>query len=62
MSAKVHQISVRIGSGYNLISKDDYQKIPVVQKVKLITENRVHFLDDSGNEIPKLEALKSLAS
>lgn len=56
----VHQIFIKIGSGFNLISLDKYQKMSASDRVSLISEKRIQFLDIDGNVIPMMIAVKAI--
>ncbi|WP_109829289.1 hypothetical protein [Reichenbachiella versicolor] len=56
----VHQISIKVKSGYNLISVDNYIKMSAKDRVGLISQKRIQFLDVEGNTIPLMRAVKSI--
>lgn len=56
----VHQISIKVKTGYNLISVDKYREIRPLDRVTLISEKKVKFLDIEGNPIPTLRAIKEI--
>ncbi len=58
--ASVHQISVQIGSGHNLISLDEWSKMPAPERIGLITQRKVQFLDETGDSIPAKTALEDI--
>lgn len=58
----VSQVSVRMGeSSYNLFKVDEYLNLPRETRVGLIRNESVQYLDESGNEIPTLEAVRYLS-
>ncbi|MCV9387172.1 hypothetical protein [Reichenbachiella ulvae] len=56
----VHQISIKVKTGYNLISVEKYREIRPLDRVHLISEKKVKFLDVEGNPIPTLRAIKDI--
>jgi hypothetical protein len=61
MSYNYDQVSVKKSGGYNLISGEEFRALPLDERVKLITEGKVHFLKE-GQVIPAKEALKRIDS
>lgn len=57
----VHNISVQQpGGGHNLISPKDFLGLPSADRINLIMQGKVSFLDEDGNIIPSMDAVKSL--
>jgi hypothetical protein len=57
----VHNISVQqAGGGHNLISPEEFVNLPSADKINLIMQGKVSFLDEDGNIIPSMDAVKSL--
>ena len=54
----IHQVSIKMASGYNVIPVMEYKKISLVEQVQLIQKGRIQFLDITGNTIPIMDALK----
>ncbi|WP_421878198.1 ammonium transporter [Marinoscillum sp.] len=58
----VSQVSVRMGeSSYNLFKVNEYLNLPRETRVGLIRTESVQYLDESGNEVPTLEAVRYLS-
>ena len=59
MTNQITHVSVKVGSGYNLLSKDKWLEMPVPERVQLILQNKAQFLD--GDEVvPARKALQLL--
>ena len=58
--AKITHISIRIGSGYNMLSKGDWLKLSKMDRLEKITGGSVLFLDEDGESIPSSEAVPML--
>ena len=56
----VHQISIKMKSGYNLISVEKYREIKPLERVQLVSQKKIQFLDIEGNMIPTLAAIKDI--
>ncbi|MEQ8552498.1 MAG: ammonium transporter [Cyclobacteriaceae bacterium] len=58
----VSQVSVRMGvRSYNLFKVDEYLNLPRETRIGLIRNESVQYLDDSGNQVPTLQAVRFLA-
>jgi len=57
---KVHQIAIQKAGGYNLMSKQEFLAMPLGERVQLMLQSKVQFLDELGEIIPVREALKVL--
>lgn len=58
----VSQVSVRMGErSYNLFKVDEYLNLPRETRMNLIKNEGVQYLDDSGNQVPTLQAVRYLA-
>ena len=56
---QITHVSVKVGSGYDLLTKVEWLEMPVPERVQLILQNKVQFLN--GEEIiPARAALKLL--
>lgn len=57
----VTQVSVRISErGYNMYSVSEYLGIPQDRRKQLIDEDKVQYMDESGNLVPPLIAVRQL--
>ena len=59
MAEQVTHVSVKVTSGYNLLTKDEWEKIPVPERVQIILHNKAQFLD-KDQVIPVPHALRLL--
>ena len=59
MEEQVTHVSVKVGSGYNLLSKNEWIKIPVPERVQIILQNKAYFLN-GDKIIPTRQALRML--
>lgn len=58
----VSQVSVRMGErSYNLFKVEEYLNLPRETRIGLIRNESVQYLDDAGNQVPTLEAVRYLA-
>lgn len=58
----VSQVSVRMGDrAYNLFKVDEYLNLPRETRINLIKNEGVQYLDDYGNVIPTLQAVRYLS-
>jgi hypothetical protein len=58
----VSQVSVRVGErAYNLFKVDEYLNLPRETRINLIKNEGVQYLDDSGNVVPTLKAVRYLS-
>jgi hypothetical protein len=55
-----HILVVKPG-GSNMITVSDWKALPLQQRVTLVQEGKVQFLDDAGQSIKAVAALKLLA-
>ena len=56
-AARYDQVGVRQpGGGYNLITRAEFESMPLRERVRLLMEDRVEFLRD-GRVVPPREAL-----
>ncbi len=58
----VSQVSVRMGErSYNLFQVEEYLNLPRETRIGLVRTDSVQYLDDVGNEVPPLLAVRYLA-
>jgi hypothetical protein len=57
---KVVQIAVKKSSGFNILSREEYNKLSVNERAHLIMAGKIQFLNSSGNIIPLVEGVKDL--
>ena len=60
---RIVQVAVQKSSGgYNLLSLSAYNAMALVERMKLIQGKKLQFLTDTGQVVPTLKALQSLAN
>ncbi|NJM93593.1 MAG: hypothetical protein HC842_02070 [Cytophagales bacterium] len=58
---RVFQIAVKVSDGgYNLISVNDFLKMPMMERMEMMLQKRIQYLDEVGNVIPILEATRQM--
>ncbi|NRA44164.1 MAG: hypothetical protein HRU09_04305 [Oligoflexales bacterium] len=57
---KIIHISVKIGSGYNMLNKKDWLKLSKMDRIEKMTGGSVQFLNENGQAIPAVKALPLL--
>ena len=57
----VHQVCVRKAAGYNLMSVNEFLALPPTERTNLILQRRIEFLDDKGEPLPTLDAVRSIS-
>ncbi len=60
MAGRLTSVSVKVGAGHNLYTPEEFAKLPVSQRIELVMQNKVIFLDEDGAPIPPLEAIDQL--
>ena len=60
MAGRLTSISVRQGAGHNLMSPAEFVRLSVSQRIQLVMEQKVDFLDEDGQLIPPHEAVAQL--
>lgn len=60
MAGKLTSISVKQGAGHNLMSPAEFVRLPVSQRIQLLMEHKVVFLDEDGKPIEPHEAVGQL--
>ena len=45
MEIQVTHISLKVKSGYNLLTKEEWLELPVTERVQLILQGKAQFLD-----------------
>jgi len=62
MEQSVSQVSVRMGvRSYNLFNVDEYLSLPREMRIGLLRTDSVQYLDEKGNEVPHLQAVRYLS-
>ena len=60
MACAVASISVQKGSGWNMVNLGQWMDMPINERITLITQKKVQFLDVNGDEIPSADAIKAI--
>ena len=59
---QVYRVSVKKSEGgYNMVRPEAWVNYPLSERVRLLSEGCVEFIDSRGTRIPVREALKDLA-
>ena len=56
----VFQISYQVRTGFNLINKEEWLKIPKIERAEMLTSGKIKFLDEMGGVIPVSKGLRAL--
>jgi hypothetical protein len=56
----VAHVSVRMAAGYNVISVAKFLEIPLSERMELILQRKVAFLDETGMALPTVDGLRAL--
>ena len=60
MAGKLTSISVKQGAGHNHMTPAEFVRMPVSQRIQLLMEHKVVFLDDEGKPMEPHEAVGQL--
>jgi hypothetical protein len=60
MAGRLTSISVKQGAGHNLMTPAEFVRLPVSQRIQLLMEHKVTFLDEDGKPIPPHDAVAQL--
>jgi len=60
MAGKLTHVSVKQGAGHNLMTPEEFAKLPVSERITLMMQQKAVFLDETGQIIPPLEAVDQL--
>jgi hypothetical protein len=61
-SKVVHHISVKMGAGYNLLTVPQFMALPINERVQLVLQKKIQFLDDHGTTIPVSDGLNFISN
>lgn len=53
-------VSVRMAAGYNILPVEKFLEIPLSDRMELILQRKVGFLDERGQVLPTIEGLRAL--
>ncbi len=59
MSVQIDQILVRVGSGHNMLTIDQWASMDVGDRVEILSEGRARFLSQ-GNAVAPRDALAAI--
>jgi len=57
---KLSHVSIKMGAGHNLHTVEEFLALPLDQRIQLLLQQRVEFLDDHGRPIPVREAMAQI--
>ena len=57
---EIRQISVRVGSGFNLLTKKQWLKLSRLDRIEKLTGGSVSFIDENGEQVAAPKALEIL--
>lgn len=57
---KIVHISVKVGSGYNMMTKKEWLQLSKMDRIEKMTSGAVQFLNENGESIPAVKALPLL--
>ena len=57
---RLTSITVRSAFGHNHYTPAEFVKLPLTERLRLMLEQKVEFLDENGNRIPSMEAVDQL--
>lgn len=57
---EIRQISVQVGSGFNLLTKKQWLKLSKLDRIERLTGGLVAFLDENGEQVAAVKALEIL--
>lgn len=53
-------VSVRMAAGYNVLTVEKFLEIPLSDRMEMILQRKVSFLDETGKTLPTREGLRAL--
>lgn len=60
--ATVTHVSVRMPGGYNLIAFSEFVAKPLAERISLVVDGRIQFLDETGATVPVREAMAQISA
>jgi hypothetical protein len=60
VAGRLTNVSVKVGSGFNLMSAQEFARLPVNERIEMVMQHRVEFLDDAGQRMAVTEAIEQL--
>jgi hypothetical protein len=57
---RLTNVSVKVGSGFNLMSPEQFARLPVNERIDMVMQHRVEFLDDTGQKMAVTDAIDQL--
>ena len=58
MNYDIVQVSVEVGSGYDLISLTQWLGLPIADRMQLVRDNKAFFINRDGEVVPTMDAVK----
>ncbi len=60
IETRVYQIVIKKATGYNLLSREQFAGLSLLERTNLLMERKVQFLNSKGEVIPLIEGVKNL--
>ena len=60
MPGRLTSVSVKVGSGFNLMTPEQFARLPVNERIELVMQHKVEFLDDAGQRMSVTDAIEQL--
>ena len=60
VTQEIVQVSIEIGSGYDLISINQWLGLPIADRMQLVRDNKAYFINKEGEVVPTMDAVKIL--
>jgi hypothetical protein len=57
---RLTSVSIKVGSGFNMITPDQFARLPVNERIELVMQHKVVFLDDAGQHMNVTDAIEQL--
>lgn len=62
MGANIAYITMEKSAGYNLLTLEEWLRMPINMRIQLVKNGEVQFLNDKCEVIPVMEALHALTN
>lgn len=59
---KVTHVSIRMPGGYNLVPFSEFVAKPLNERISMLVDGRVQFLDETGATVPIREAMAQVSA
>ena len=61
MSGRLTSVSVKVGFGHNFMTPEQFARLPVNERIELVMQQKVEFLDDAGHRMSVTDAIDQIA-